>query len=215
MRASLEVNMRRARLLTLCIALLFAGCLTPDPPPSANYDKPLTTPGDEPFAPETITAYVVRADAPLRDEPGEKGLVLRYLDSGESVTILYPDRGDPWYEVQSDLTKQHGWIHASVIRLKAPAATVTPTPTRTTLPTPSPASTPPPPRRTPTPEPEEEEEAGGVNDVKVWVNTDSGVYHCPGTRWYGQTKQGTYMTQKEAVDAGHRPAYGQICGTSY
>src|SRR5712692_738161 len=28
-------------------------------------------------------------------------------------------------------------------------------------------------------------------EVKVWVNTNSGVYHCPGTRWYGETKQGS------------------------
>ncbi len=34
----------------------------------------------------------------------------------------------------------------------------------------------------------------GNPDVKVWVNTRSGVYHCPGTRWYGNTKQGEYMT---------------------
>jgi len=29
--------------------------------------------------------------------------------------------------------------------------------------------------------------AGNPN-VTVWVNTNSGVYHCPGTRWYGSTK---------------------------
>jgi hypothetical protein len=51
----------------------------------------------------------------------------------------------------------------------------------------------------------------GNPSVKVWVNTKSGVYHCPGTRWYGATKQGTYMTQKQAQDAGNRPAYGRYC----
>src|SRR5262249_28374119 len=52
---------------------------------------------------------------------------------------------------------------------------------------------------------------GGEPDVKVWVNTGSGVYHCPGTRWYGNTKQGEYMTQKQAQDKGYRPAYGKVC----
>jgi hypothetical protein len=51
----------------------------------------------------------------------------------------------------------------------------------------------------------------GNSDVKVWVNTNSGVYHCPGTRWYGNTKQGKYMTQGEAQDASYRPAYGKVC----
>jgi len=51
----------------------------------------------------------------------------------------------------------------------------------------------------------------GNPDVKVWVNTNSGVYHCPGTRWYGTTKQGEYMTQKKAQDGGNRPAYGKVC----
>lgn len=52
--------------------------------------------------------------------------------------------------------------------------------------------------------------AGNPN-VKVWVNTGSGVYHCPGTRWYGNTKKGEYMTQKEAQDKHYRPAYGKVC----
>jgi hypothetical protein len=52
----------------------------------------------------------------------------------------------------------------------------------------------------------------GNPDVKVWVNTNSGVYHCPGTRWYGNTKEGKFMTQKQAQASGYRPAYGAVCG---
>ena len=51
----------------------------------------------------------------------------------------------------------------------------------------------------------------GNPDVRVWVNTASGVYHCPGTRWYGNTKRGEYMTQKQAREKGNRPAYGKVC----
>ena len=52
----------------------------------------------------------------------------------------------------------------------------------------------------------------GNPKVTVWVNTNSGVYHCPGTRWYGNTKVGMFMTQKEAQLKGYRPAYGSVCG---
>lgn len=51
--------------------------------------------------------------------------------------------------------------------------------------------------------------AGG-ND-RVWVNTASGVYHCPGGRWYGKTKQGEYMTEREARERGDRPDHGKSC----
>ncbi len=50
-------------------------------------------------------------------------------------------------------------------------------------------------------------------EVKVWVNTSSGVYHCPGTRWYGNTKRGKYMGECEAIKDGNRPAYGRPCGS--
>ncbi|MCC7178270.1 MAG: hypothetical protein IT177_07760 [Acidobacteria bacterium] len=50
-----------------------------------------------------------------------------------------------------------------------------------------------------------------ASGVRVWVNTGSGVYHCPGTRYYGNTKAGTYMTESEARAAGHRPAGGRAC----
>ena len=40
---------------------------------------------------------------------------------------------------------------------------------------------------------------------KVWVNTESGVYH-KGGRWYGKTKQGKFMTEAEAKAASYKPA---------
>jgi hypothetical protein len=41
---------------------------------------------------------------------------------------------------------------------------------------------------------------------QVWVNTATGVYHYPGTRWYGNTKQGKFMTEKDAIAQGYRAA---------
>ena len=38
----------------------------------------------------------------------------------------------------------------------------------------------------------------------VWVNTDSKIFHRPGDRWYGKTKQGQFMTEQDAVKAGYR-----------
>lgn len=62
--------------------------------------------------------------------------------------------------------------------------------------------------------PNTETRSAGDQDVKVWVNTSSGVYHCQGTRWYGNTKQGKYMEECEAKKAGYRPAYEHACGSS-
>jgi hypothetical protein len=47
--------------------------------------------------------------------------------------------------------------------------------------------------------------------VKVWVNTASNVYHCPGTRYYGKTKAGEYMSEAAAKAKGDRPSRGKAC----
>jgi hypothetical protein len=38
----------------------------------------------------------------------------------------------------------------------------------------------------------------------VWANTDSKIYHLEGSRWYGKTQQGQWMTEEEAVKQGFR-----------
>lgn len=46
----------------------------------------------------------------------------------------------------------------------------------------------------------------GNRNVLVWVSTPASTI-CPNTRWYGKTKSGKYMTQKEAHAKDYRPAY--------
>jgi len=73
------------------------------------------------------------------------------------------------------------------------------TPSASTQPTKSAAATP---RSQPAP-------GGGAG--KVWVNTATNVYHCSGTRWYGKTKQGEYMTEGEAKAKGAHADHGKAC----
>ncbi|HLJ85688.1 MAG TPA: serine protease [Candidatus Angelobacter sp.] len=67
------------------------------------------------------------------------------------------------------------------------------------------------PTPSPSPTPEPDKTNHGDPNVKVWVNTSSGKYHCPGTLYYGRTKHGEYMTQAEAQKKGNVAAYGKVC----
>jgi hypothetical protein len=42
------------------------------------------------------------------------------------------------------------------------------------------------------------------SDTVVWLNTNSGIYHLKGERWYGRTKHGAYVCKKEADAFGYR-----------
>ncbi len=89
----------------------------------------------------------------------------------------------------------------------APAATpaAAPAPKATPAPAPAPAKTPVPSAATASaPRP-----GGGAG--QVWLNTASNVYHCPGTKYYGTTKAGAYMSEADAKAKGARPDAGKPC----
>jgi hypothetical protein len=41
-------------------------------------------------------------------------------------------------------------------------------------------------------------------DTVVWLNLPTGIYHLKDERWYGRTKHGAYVCEKEADQAGDR-----------
>jgi hypothetical protein len=47
---------------------------------------------------------------------------------------------------------------------------------------------------------------GAPGNGQVWVNTDSHVYHKAGSRFYGKTKQGKYMSEADAIKEGDHAA---------
>jgi hypothetical protein len=47
--------------------------------------------------------------------------------------------------------------------------------------------------------------AGGGHGL-VWVNSETHVYHREGTRFYGKTKKGKYITEQEAIKEGDKEA---------
>ena len=47
---------------------------------------------------------------------------------------------------------------------------------------------------------------GNPGPGMVWVNLNSGVYHYEGSRYYGKTTNGKYMSESDAVSAGYRAA---------
>ena len=55
------------------------------------------------------------------------------------------------------------------------------------------------------------EPAAGGGNGKVWVNTESKTYHCMGTKWYGTTKHGEYMSEAQATSKGFHADHGKAC----
>lgn len=103
------------------------------------------------------------------------------------------------------------WFSAAA----SPAAAPAPSPRPAAAPASAPVATPAPqqaPARAPArASTSDKTPAPGGGPGLVWVNSESNVYHCYGTHWYGITKAGKYMTEAEAKAAGARPNRGTPC----
>src|SRR5208337_1865423 len=94
----------------------------------------------------------------------------------------------------------------------SPTAAATPAAANSSVSAPTPASAPaatpaasPSTKKHQAPQPLAQQATGGGNGL-VWVNSESHVYHKEGSKWYGRTKNGKYMSEADAIKEGDHAA---------
>ena len=139
-------------------------------------------------------------------------LLVAMLFAAGSVTVRAQapqQTGDPRKD-DSSTAKKDKKPKQTDAAAQTPPETLAPSPATANKPAAAPtAATPPgtPSSGTPVSKPATAQQTRAANGGGVvWVNTDSRIYHKPGTRWYGKTKHGKYMTEADAKRAGYRAA---------
>ncbi len=115
---------------------------------------------------------------------------------------------------KSGACRGHGGVKSWGAPAPAAPAPVVAKSTPPPPPAPAPAATPAPAKPAPSAPPAKgmpTTAAAGGGPGLVWVNTPTKVYHCPTDRYYGKTKNGSYMTEAAAQAAGDKPDAGKKC----
>jgi Protein of unknown function (DUF3761) len=146
----------------------------------------------------SVATTSVFAAAPAGAPAGSTGMCKdgTYSSAAEKKGACGGHKGvKEWYSEAAPATA------ATPAAAAAPAATTTTTKTAAT--TTAAAKTAPAPMGQP---------AAGGGPGKVWANTSTKVYHCPGDKYYGTTKQGEYMSEADAKSKGYHADHGKACG---
>jgi competence protein ComEA len=186
---------------------------------------PLVTVGGASAAPATSFATRSAAPKPSASTPGGGKVDLNSAGAAELKEL--PGVGDATakkiisgrpYSAVGDLSK--AGVSATTIGKITPLVTVgRPSAGNASPPTPSPAATSPAPTAAapaaPAPSPMASSAPakssppaaqGSPGNGMVWVNTETGIYHKEGTKYYGKTKHGKYLSEPDAIKAGYRAA---------
>ena len=97
----------------------------------------------------------------------------------------------PAPEASASPTKKHSKKSTTAANATpAPSPTASASPAKVAKPVPTPQAT----------------QAPGGGAGQVWVNTETHVYHKEGSKWYGKTKHGKYLSEQDAIKEGDRAA---------
>lgn len=172
--------------------------------PGATATAPAAAPAAKASAPEAAPASAERVTSLASTRAAPKDATGQCTD-GSYTTAKTQEKG----------CLKHGGVKtwfgsmAAVNPAMAPAPAVAPTKAApaTVAPSSVPAAAPAP---VPTARPTTTAQ-GPVSRSDVWVNLSTKAYHCPGTKYYGTTKHGKYMSEADAKAAGFHPSYGKVC----